>query len=262
MNHDLDNKYKKDVLRLAIFLGELMLSSGAETYRVEDSVVRICRSRGFYHVSVFTTPTVIIIADDRFDGYSFMKVIRNRSINLKKIDLLNTFCRKFVNETDLSTLDAIRELKNLDDDSTYPSYIVNIATAIGSSSFAALVGGDNVTTFILTLITSVIAMMTFNKILKISQISTFATLIASNIIALAGVALTELGILQSPTMLIVGSIMPLLPGVPFITAIRDLISGELLSGITRAFEAGITATSIAAGVGVVINIYAKAGGIL
>ena len=47
------HKYKKDVLRLAIFAGELMLANGAETYRVEDSVVRICKSRGFYHINVF-----------------------------------------------------------------------------------------------------------------------------------------------------------------------------------------------------------------
>ena len=54
-NQENKHKYKKDVLRLAIFAGELMLANGAETYRVEDSVVRICKSRGFHHINVFLT---------------------------------------------------------------------------------------------------------------------------------------------------------------------------------------------------------------
>lgn len=32
------HEYKKDVLRLATFIGQLMLSNGAETYRVDDTV--------------------------------------------------------------------------------------------------------------------------------------------------------------------------------------------------------------------------------
>ena len=266
MKYKEKHEYKKDVLRLAIFAGELMLANGAETYRVEDSVVRICKSRGFYHINVFLTPNVIIISDDRFDGYSFMKVIKHRCINLNKVDLLNDFSRRFVSNTDISIGQAIKELKSLDDDTEYkPPYsrlAVNIATAIGSSSFAVLAGGDNLITFMLTLITSVIAMVTYDKVMKISRISIFATLIASIIISIAGVALTEIGILETPKMLIVGSIMPLLPGVPFIKGVRDLISGELVSGITRAFDAGMIATSIAAGVGMIINVYIKMGGTL
>ena len=38
------HKYKKDVLRLATFIGQLMLRNGAETYRVDDTIKRICSS--------------------------------------------------------------------------------------------------------------------------------------------------------------------------------------------------------------------------
>ena len=50
MNSEFNTDYKKDILRLALFIGELMLSNGAETYRVEDSILRICKSRGFNHI--------------------------------------------------------------------------------------------------------------------------------------------------------------------------------------------------------------------
>ena len=59
--------YKKDILRFALLLGEQMLTNGAETSRVEDSVLRVCKSRGFKHVNVFTTPTCVIISDEKFD---------------------------------------------------------------------------------------------------------------------------------------------------------------------------------------------------
>lgn len=256
------NTYKKDVLRLATFIGHLMLSNGAETYRVNDTVKRICSSRGFNHINVFVAPNTIIVSDDRFDGYTFMKVIENRCINLNKIDMLNDFSRKFVNQLDMTIDDAINEIKNLDEKSPYNIMELNIWTAIGSSSFAALVGGDNVLTFILTLITSVMAMIIYDKVKKISNIPVFATLVSAIIIGFCGVGLVELGVLNTPKMLIVGSIMPLLPGVPFIKAVRDLVSGELMSGVGRAFEAAIIATAIAVGVGIAMNMYVRFGGVL
>ena len=244
------HKYKKDVLRLATFIGQLMLRNGAETYRVDDTIKRICSSRGFTHINIFMAPNTI------------MKVIEGRSINLNKIDLLNDFSRKFVSQTDMSIEDAIEELENLEEKSPHTQNAINIWTAIGSSSFAVLVGGDNALTFMLTLITSVMAMTTYNEVKKISNIPVFATLVSSIIIGLCGVGLVEIKILDTPKMLIVGSIMPLLPGVPFIKAIRDLVSGELMSGVGRAIDAGIIATAIAVGVGIAMNIYVRFGGVL
>lgn len=257
-----NHKYKKDVLRLATFIGQLMLANGAETFRVEDTVKRVCKSRGFSHINVFMAPNTIIVSDDRFDGYTFMKVIESRCINLNVIDMLNDFSRKFVSDKDMDIEDAIYELKNLECKPAHTQREVNIWTAIGSSSFAVLVGGDNVLTFMLTLITSVVAMITFEKVKKISNIPVFATLVASIIIGFCGIGLVEIGVLDTPKMLIVGSIMPLLPGVPFIKATRDLVSGELMSGVGRAIDAGIIATAIAVGVGMSMNVYVKWGGLL
>ncbi|MBO3443474.1 threonine/serine exporter family protein [Clostridium sp. CCUG 7971] len=255
-----NQNYKKDILRLALFIGELMLSSGAETSRVEDSLLRICRSRGFNHVNVFTAPTVIIISDDRFDGFTFMKTIKNRSINLNRISLLNDFSREFVSNTDLTVEQALVRLKKLDQAYSYPPYIVNCATGFASASFAFLLGGNNIPTFLFTFITSILAIIVFNKMMKISSISTFSSLVASIVIASAGALLTQLGFLATPKMLIVGSIMPLLPGVAFIKGIRDLISGDLISGVSRAFDAGMTAIAIASGVGLILDLWIRIGG--
>lgn len=253
---------KRDVLRLATFIGQLMLINGAESSRVDDTVKRICKSRGYCHINVFLAPNTIIVSDDRFDGYTFMKVIEGRCINLSVIDALNDFSRKFVKDTDITIEEAIEELKHLEYKSPYNPILMSFWTAIGSSSFAVLAGGDNIVTFMLTLITSVIAMLTFNRVKKTTNIPVFATLVASITITICGLGLVKLGVLKTAKMLIVGSIMPLLPGVPFIKAMRDLVSGELMSGIGRVIDAALIATAIAVGVGVVMNAYVKWGGLL
>lgn len=262
MNIELNSNYKKGILRVALFLGELMLENGAETYRVEDTVLRICKSRGFNHINCFTSPTVIIISDNRFDGFTFMKTIKSRSIDLDKISQLNDFSRKFVSDTNIDMKDAMKELKLISNSTSYSDITKYISTGIGSAFFAGLVEGNNIPTFIGTFITSILAVKIYNKIIKVSTISAFASLIAAIFIAAIGVVLTQLNIINTPTMLVVGSIMPLLPGVSFIKGLRDLISGDLISGVARAFDAGVTAVSIACGVALVLNIWLRLGGIL
>lgn len=260
MNREFDHDYKKNVLRLALFIGELMLINGAETYRVEDTILRICKSRNFNHINVFTSPTVIIISDYRFDGYAFMKTIKSRSINLNKISLLNSLSRKFVNDTNLSVKDAMIELKRLNSVNSYSPIVTYICTGIGSAFFACVLNGDNLPTFISTFITSILAVIIYNKTMKLSSIPAFSSLIASTFIAFVGILLSHISIVDTPTMLIVGSIMPLLPGVSFIKGIRDLISGDLISGVARAFDATVTAISIACGVGIILDIWIRLGG--
>ena len=54
--------------------------------------------------------------------------------------------------------------------------------------------------------------------------------------------------------LIIGGIMPLLPGLSMTNAIRDTINGDLVSGSARALEALLACVAIAAGVGVVLSL--------
>ena len=222
MENKISHDHKKNVLRFALFIGELMLINGAETYRVEDTILRICKSRNYNHINVFISPTAIIISDYRFDGFTFMKTIKSRSIDLNKISLLNNLSRKYVSTPQLNINEAMIELKKINQIKSYSPFAINLCTGFSSAFFAILLEGDNLPTFI----------------------STF----------------TQLNILPTPAMLVVGSIMPLLPGVSFIKGIRDLIAGDLISGVARAFDASVTAISIACGVGIILDIWFRLGG--
>ena len=249
-----DQEYKKQTIKLALFLGELLVKNGAETYRVEDSVIRICKSRGYNHINCFSTPTVIIISDDKFDGLCFMKTIDSRGINLNKVSLLNNFSREFVNMVDPDIEEEIEKLHEIDKLKTYPKWVYLLGTGIGSAGCAAVLGGNQVSTFLLTVLTSILATFVYDSTLKYSSISMFATMLSSSIITICGVILHKLGMIPDEASLIVGSIMPRLPGVAFIKCMRDLISGSLMSGAARIFEVFIILAAIASGVALVIGI--------
>jgi len=55
---------KKSILVMAVYAGEIMLKNGAETYRVEDTITRLCHSRGFSYVETFVIPTGIFVSLD------------------------------------------------------------------------------------------------------------------------------------------------------------------------------------------------------
>ena len=260
MEREFQVNYKKDILRFALLLGEQMLTNGAETSRVEDSVLRVCKSRGFKHVNVFTTPTCVIISDEKFDGLTFMKTISKRTINLTKIDRLNDISRRFVQNEDIDPLKAISMLQEVDAVKDYDQFVYFAGTAMASASFAYLIGGTCILDFILTLVIASIGVIIYNKTIKLNQIPFFATLISSFFIAVFGNLLVKYNILASSKSLIVGSIMPLLPGVSFIKGLRDLISGNLIAGTSRIIDACLIAAAIAVGVGVVLDLSIRFGG--
>ena len=60
--------------------------------------------------------------------------------------------------------------------------------------------------------------------------------------------------------IIIGGIMPLVPGIPLTNSIRDFINSDYLSGSIRLIDALLTAFCIAVGVGIVITIVQLCGG--
>ena len=131
---------------------------------------------------------------------------------------------------------------------------------MASACFSYLVGGTTVLIFFLTLIIATIATVIYDKIIQLNGIPFFATLVSSFSIAVLGASLVEYNIITDSTALIVGSIMPLLPGVAFIKALRDLISGNLIAGVSRIVDACLIAAAIAVGVGVVLDLAVRFGG--
>lgn len=244
---------KKSILRIALYAGEIMLKNGAETYRTEETINIICKAKQLRHVNSFVTPTGIFVSDDRLDGISFIKRIKSRTINLSKISKVNNFAREFV-KGETSEKEAILELRRIDKKGKYKKSARTIFTGIASAFFALLFGAG-IEDFILAFLISMIAITLNWKIIKLGSTSFLGNAASGALISLLALISKSVGIGKSIDMIIVGSIMPLVPGVALTNGLRDFISGDLIAGVTRVAEAILIAVSIAVGVGTILQLW-------
>ena len=66
---------------------------------------------------------------------------------------------------------------------------------------------------------------------------------------------THLGWAYNQNTITIAGVMPLVPGILITNAIRDLMAGELLAGMSRGVEAALTSFAIGAGVAIVLLIF-------
>ena len=250
--NEIEREEVKELLVLATLAGRLMLKAGAETYRVEDTVMRICQSRkDIQYVDAFVIPTGIFISlEYKGELISYIKRVKNISIDLNKIALVNEFSRTFVS-SHMSIEDGIREIKRINKIHIYSNFTQAFFGAIASSFFCLLFQGtsmDFIAAFVVSFIVSFL--LSFVSSLKLSFF--IDKFIASVFISILSYLFIKLGIGNSLDKVIIGAIMPLVPGVAITNAIRDTMSGDFMSGLSRGMEAVFSALAIAFGVGIVL----------
>lgn len=237
---------KEQTMNLALVVGKLLLKSGAETSRVEDSMARLCYHFGVRDLNVFVTPTFIMLGEENTEGKTIVCRIRTRSINLIVLSDVNNFTYN------LSTWpygyeDTLVYLNNmLTMTPPYNKWLLCLASAIGSACFAQLLGGNS-HDFIAAFVTGGVAMVLL-KLLSGYRLSAFW----ENVVAGAAIGATAIfccAMSRQCTMeaITVGALMPFLPGLAFTNGLRDYMAGDLISGNCRAAEAIIFAMSIAIG---------------
>ena len=244
-------------MRVALFAGELTLRYGGETYRVEETIERMCHARGLMHVSPFAVPTGIFLSDDRLEGFSFIKRIKSRSIDLKRITELNDLVRKYCGGkyTEDEMLDA---LKKIAEDSTYRIWHVVVAAGVSAAFFALLAEGDG-RGFAVSLAMGMLIAYLRQTMMRKTLTTLMADGISGFLVAVLAVTAQRLGVIQDLAPVIIGNMMPLVPGVAFTNGLRDLIHGDLVSGIARVVEAILIAFSIALGVGIALQLLVGGG---
>ena len=79
------------LLNLTTDLGYQLMASGAEIYRVEESIRRMLEAYGFPEAEVFSIPSCIIVTINDETGHALTRLKRNRSsgLDFDRIDQLN-----------------------------------------------------------------------------------------------------------------------------------------------------------------------------
>ena len=233
-------------------VGQVLLASGAEIYRVEDTVERLALAAGFARAEVFATPTGLFATLVSRDGpvYSRVRRIRRVEANLARIAALNQLSPEFAAQPRLQTLTTA--LTACEEMQSYSPLWITAAGALGSAAFAVIFGGTWPET-VLAGLNGALAML----VMLWARWRRVPPFLASTSAAFAAAALGVVGtrfLTASMDIVILAGVMVLVPGITITTSLRDLLSGELVSGVARAAEAGVTALAVAVGVAAVLGI--------
>lgn len=251
-----------EVLEVAALAGHVLLENGAEISRVEDIMSRIATHYGvdsgnFFVLSngIFTTGSggsrssvmgKVGKAGGQARTYANVEFIPLRSIQLQKVVEVNRLSYAIA-AGDCSLSQARSRLERIKDMPMKPAYERVLGSAFGAAGFCAVFGGgfldcaaDFVVGGILALYTILVSSRWLSKIVGDISNALVATVLC--------IAFYRLGFGASLGNIVIGAIMPLIPGVPFVNGVRDLANSDYLAGITRLTDAMLSFLCVALGV--------------
>ena len=244
----------KRVTDVATEAGRILLKNGAEIFRVEETMSRICKSFGVEVVDVFTLSHALFVSTEK-DGISYTRVraVPLAGAHLGAVAEVNNLSRGIVEgrvgleqaKETLSEIDKMRPVKDI-------YQIIGAGTT--SISFGALLGSGLAE----CICAFVIGCLVWCWVLAAQKMHVTKMIIN----LFGGMILTALSILAMAIIpvpmkidgMIIGAIMPLIPGITCVNAIRDIADGDFLCGTVRMLDALFVFVYIAAGVGVVLGI--------
>ncbi|WP_252895322.1 threonine/serine exporter family protein [Fructilactobacillus florum] len=102
--------------------------------------------------------------------------------------------------------------------------------------------------FWLTSVVGMLGWLIYQGVRKRVTASFISEFVAATVIGMVAIMAVRLGLGHSADNIIIGAVMPLVPGVQITNAVRDLIYGNLISGPARGIEALICACALGFGV--------------
>ena len=256
------------LLDTAMLAAVIILESGGETFRAEETAYRICVAAGKSETEVLAFPTGIIISFNDNEGRKMSSVrrIKNRSFNLFRVERANFFSRSF-DDGKLSLCELNEKLTSLKNSIVSKKSFICVSAGISSAMFTLLfepklsfsVIFDVFVTFICAFFIQYLCVGTRLK----NTYQFTLTFISSMVIASLSVLFTHIFGIGNLDYIIIGAITPLLPGISLTNAIRDTVTGDIISGTARLAETLLIAIAIAGGIGIVLAGYVNfAGGVL
>lgn len=231
-----------------------MLQSGAETYRVEDTMVRIAASFGALHTHSYMTPTGIIFSMEDPQPITRLIRISDRTTNLYKIEQVNMVSRS-ISTGKLSIAEAKAALEEIEKhDTIYPLWLKVMMAAIASGCFLIMFKGIWAD-FIPAMIAGGVGFYSSVFLHRVVPVKFFSEFTGALMIGLCSILMVIYGFGGNLDIIIISSVMPLVPGLLITNAIRDLMAGHLVSGLSKGAEAFITSFAIGAGIAFMLSFY-------
>ncbi len=235
------------LIDLASDLGYELAMSGAETFRVEESVSRVLSAYGL-NAEVFAIPNYLIVTVLTKKGLPItrMRRIGSHGNDLDSVERLSALSRSFCLHTP-APQEAQQQLADtLANRRAYSPAMLGLGNFLGAFGFCLFFGGSvpdalcaGVCGLLVGLVTGVLGKR------RVSQF--FITIAAAFFMAWLAYGLGVARICQRTDAAIIGALMILVPGLLFTNAMRDIIYGDTNSGLNRVVQVFLVAAAIALG---------------
>lgn len=250
------NEYK--ILSLACLAGKILLQNGAEIYRVENYVCEIAKYYGLIP-QCFATLTCIIITLKNSEGevISLVERVNSRSTNLDKVYQVHSLIKN-LSKYNYEELEQI--FLEIEKEEPYSFKINILGNCLGAGFFTFLFSG-NFHEFLAAFLCGILIAIA-SKITDILKLGIFFTnLLCGAISSATACIFLRYGFITDVSIPIISTLMILVPGVAFINSMRDLFSGDLVTGFSRLGEVLMIGTSIAVGSGIALKLLLDLGGV-
>lgn len=250
----------KEVLALAVEIADIMLRSGGEIYRIEDTVIHILEANNVTSFDVYVLSNGIFASanEDKEDSCSMIRHVPLGEVNLAKISYLNQLARDFCNH-DCTIEEAWKRVNTAKSLPKYRNYIQILFCGLGSACYAFLFGGG-VLDFCFAFLIGMAEQVVLHRLAKRKVSRFLRNVFASIFVATCSILVLYTGLPVLQDKIVIGAIMPLVPGITFTTSIRDFHNGDYLSGTIHLIDALSTALCIAVGICLTLAVYGSLGG--
>lgn len=237
------------LLDMTIELGYRLAMSGAETFRVEESITRVMGAYGIT-AEAFAIPNCLHVSIETPNGEPItrMRRIGFHGNDLDAVEKYNNLSRRICAEHPTPQT-AIQWLKDTQAAlKQYPLPIYLAGSFWGGCGFSVLFGGN----FKDCLCAGIcgISIGLVNKLMDTLKTNPFIrTIAASFLMAFLAYFAGYLGFADNTAAVIIGALMILVPGLLFTNGMRDIIYGDTNSGVNRVVQVFLIAAAIALGTG-------------
>ena len=242
------------LLDLVSELGYNLAMSGAETFRIEDSINRILSAYGV-ESEVFAIPNCLTISMKTAEGklLTRLKRIGYHGNDLDSVEKYNSLSRHICSEKpDPKTAMQWLHVTNASR-VRYSLPICLLGSILGAAGYAVFFGGTLIDAACAGLC-AVLLGLTDRFLDKFKANQFFRTIATAFIMAFTAYATGAIGIADNTDTVVIGTLMILVPGLIFTNAMRDIIFGDTNSGINRIVQVFLIAAAIALGTGAAWNL--------
>ena len=243
------------VLDCAMQAGAILLKNGAEIFRVEETVARICSHFGVESEKAFVLSNGIFLTAGSGQEPFYAKVqhIPVSGARLDRVAAVNQLSREIA-EGCFTPAEVKRRLDEIEHMPEKSDRVKVLASAVGSGCFCCMFGGsplDCLGAFLTGFLLYIYVLKLFTP--HLSKI--IGNIGGGALVTVLCLLLCRMNLGESINYMIIGSIMPLVPGIAFVNGVRDIADGDYIAGSVRLLDAILVFVCIASGVGLVITIY-------